>query len=168
MRRYPDVGHGTPAYLGHVDRYAHVNRTSTVALAVALLAGAVSTVAEAAPPPLSGASVIAFSAVGRGASAVPHLWLMDVDTGKRWQTSSGRYGEEQPSWAPGGERLVFARTRNVRVPASTARQLAPIITTLTISTRSMDGLTNAEGYDDAPAWSPRGGRIPAPLQGLTN
>lgn len=131
------------------------DRRLGVLLVVAAVIGAAAT-ARGAPATLTGPDVIAF---GAAQGRVPHIWLTDAASGARQRLTSGRYGEDSPSWSPGGTRLVFAETRRVRVPGLTEPQLMPVLAIMRLDTGSVRTITSGAALDESPSWSPDGRRI---------
>jgi Tol biopolymer transport system component len=134
-----------------------------VALSSVAAAGAAAGLASSSPQARSATAtasgVIVYSA-GATPSSVPHLRLLNVDTGARRPLATKRFAHSA-SWSPDGTRVVF---EDYGAHGSETTQLAVV----TLRTGSIHRLTRSPSLDESPAWSPNGGRIVfsrAPLAG---
>ena len=130
--------------------------TGIVAAWAAVLPGGPSAAARSS----SAASGLIVYSEGTTPISVPHLRLLNVDTGVGRSPAPRRLAHNAV-WSPDGTRLVF---EDYGAGGGQATHLA----VLTLRTGGIRSLTRGQALDEGPAWSPNGRRIVfsrAPLAG---
>lgn len=85
-----------------------------------------------------------------------HLYVMDLASGDVRQITSGRWDESDPAWSPDGERVAFSSNRTDDPDANTNSDIWVVSATNTDDGATLLRLTDYEGGDSQPTWSPDG------------
>jgi dipeptidyl aminopeptidase/acylaminoacyl peptidase len=96
---------------------------------------------------------------------IPHLWIVDVETGETRRLTDGPVPDEGPAWSPDGARVAFARNRRRDHDLHFRRD----VVVADVATGRVTPITAGSGsLYFSPAWLPDGesvavlgGRIPA-------
>jgi dipeptidyl aminopeptidase/acylaminoacyl peptidase len=97
-----------------------------------------------------------FNGAGYVYHAIPHLWLVDVETGEAKRLTNGPTAESDPAWSPDGTRIAFASNRrrdhDVRERSD--------ISVVDVETGRITAITaGPESAFGAPTWLPDGQTI---------
>ncbi len=85
-----------------------------------------------------------------------HLYVFDVKTKKLTQITSGRWDEGSPSWSPDGSRVAFVSNRTEDPDANSNSDLWVVSANNTDKGGTLVRITDYEGGDGGPTWSPDG------------
>jgi hypothetical protein len=88
------------------------------------------------------------------------LYVVDVEGGRPTRITGGETIDRDPAWSPGGSRIIFVRSKGLRVEEDPTLEHIPQI----YATDAPDGskvvrLTELPGSATHPAWAPDGSRI---------
>ena len=82
----------------------------------------------------------------------PHIYILDLKSGKLNQITSGPYDDSAPRWSPDGTRLLFVSNRTSDPDSNLNTDLFIV----PAEGGELRKLTTNEGSDETPAWSPDG------------
>ncbi len=85
-----------------------------------------------------------------------HLYLFDVKTKKLTQITSGRWDEGSPAWSPDGSKVAFVSNRTEDPDANSNSDLWVVSANNTDKGGTLVRITEYEGGDGGPTWSPDG------------
>ena len=77
------------------------------------------------------------------------IYVMDVQSGQRWDVSHHSADDSMPAWSPDGRQLAFLSDRDGNYE----------IYTVDFDGANIRRLTNSDAFDSSPAWTPDGKRI---------
>ncbi len=85
-----------------------------------------------------------------------HLYVFDLDTKVLQQITSGRWDEGSPAWSPDGTRVAFVSNRTADPDANSNNDIWVVSADNTDRGGTLVRITDYEGSDGSPAWSPDG------------
>jgi len=85
-----------------------------------------------------------------------HLFTLDLASKTLTQITSGRWDESQPAWGPDGKHIAFVSNRTEDPDANSNSDLWVVAADNTDQGATLLRLTDYEGGDSQPAWSPDG------------
>ncbi len=85
-----------------------------------------------------------------------HLYVFDVETKALTQITSGRWDEGSPAWSPDGTKITFASNRTYDPDANTNSDIWVVAADNTDKGGTLIRITDYEGGDGSPTWSPDG------------
>jgi dipeptidyl aminopeptidase/acylaminoacyl peptidase len=85
-----------------------------------------------------------------------HLYVFDVKSKTLTQITSGRWDEGSPAWSPDGSRVAFVSNRTEDPDANSNSDIWVVSAGNTDLGGTLIRITDYEGGDGAPAWSPDG------------
>ena len=85
-----------------------------------------------------------------------HLYVFDVKTKKLTQITSGRWDEGSPAWSPDGSKVAFVSNRTKDPDANSNSDLWVVSANNTDKGGTLVRITEYEGGDGGPTWSPDG------------
>ncbi len=85
-----------------------------------------------------------------------HLYVFDVETKALTQITSGRWDEGSPAWSPDGTKMAFASNRTGDPDANSNSDIWVVAADNTDKGGTLIRITDYEGGDGSPAWSPEG------------
>ncbi|MBT8396244.1 MAG: S9 family peptidase, partial [Gemmatimonadetes bacterium] len=85
-----------------------------------------------------------------------HLYVFDVTTKKLTQITSGRWDEGSPAWSPDGSKVAFSSNRTEDPDANSNSDIWVVSAGNTDKGGTLVRITDYEGGDGSPAWSPDG------------
>jgi dipeptidyl aminopeptidase/acylaminoacyl peptidase len=85
-----------------------------------------------------------------------HLYVLDLDSGRMRQVTSGDYEDSEPAWSPDGRTLAFVSDRSEEPDASYNTDLWLVPADSPDQGASLLQLTRNRGAEREPAWSPDG------------
>ncbi len=88
-----------------------------------------------------------------------HLYVFDVKTKELTQITSGRWDEGSPAWSPDGSRIAFASNRTDDPDANSNSDIWVVAANNTDKGGTLTRITDYEGGDGSPTWSPDGNWI---------
>ena len=88
-----------------------------------------------------------------------HLYVYDIAAKKATQITSGRWSEGSPSWSPDGGRIAFVSNRTQDPDANTNSDIWVVAADNPDKGATLLRITDYEGADGSPAWSPDGESI---------
>ncbi len=88
-----------------------------------------------------------------------HLYVLDVDSRKLTQITSGDYDDASPAWAPDGRRIAFASNRTTDPDGNYNTDIWVVDADGADPDKSLLRVTSNAGTDDAARWNPRGDRL---------
>lgn len=100
-----------------------------------------------------------FKRDGRGYltdSLQTHLYVYDIESKKLTQITSGRWSEGSPAWSPDGTRIAFTSNRTEDSDANSNSDIWVVAANNTDKGSTLLRITDYEGGDGSPAWSPDG------------
>ena len=100
-----------------------------------------------------------FKRDGRGYladSLQTHLYVYDIASKKLTQVTSGRWSEGSPAWSPDGARIAFVSNRTQDPDANSNSDIWVVAADNTDKGATLLRITDYEGSDGSPAWSPDG------------
>ncbi len=90
---------------------------------------------------------------------IPHLWLVDVDTGAAIRLTAGRAADREPAWSPDGTRIAFTSNRRRDADILSSRLDIHVVD---VASRAVTAITRGpRSMFMAPAWLPDGRTIAA-------
>lgn len=103
-----------------------------------------------------------FKRDGRGYltdSLQTHLYVYDVESKSLTQITSGRWSEGSPAWSPDGTRIAFVSNRTADSDANSNSDIWVVAADNTDEGATLLRITDYEGGDGSPSWSPDGNWI---------
>ena len=88
-----------------------------------------------------------------------HLYVFDVKAKKLTQITSGRWDEGNPAWSPDGTKVAFSSNRTEDPDANSNSDIWVVSANNTDKGGTLVRITDFNGSDGGPAWSPDGQRI---------
>ena len=88
-----------------------------------------------------------------------HLYVLDVETKKLTQITSGDYDDSEPAWSPDGQLIAFTSNRTENPDANYNTDVWIVAADNTDKGASLRQVTKNPGPDKRPAWSPDGKTI---------
>jgi len=88
-----------------------------------------------------------------------HLYVLDVETKKMAQITSGDFDDSGPRWSPDGTRIAFTSNRTEDPDANYNTDIWVVAADNTDKGQTLVQITTNPGPDSSPAWSPDGTRI---------
>ncbi len=85
-----------------------------------------------------------------------HLYVYDIASKKLTQITSGRWSESSPVWSPDGTRIAFVSNRTRDPDANSNSDIWVVAADNTDKGATLRRITDYEGGDGSPAWSPDG------------
>ncbi len=85
-----------------------------------------------------------------------HLYVFDVATKNTTQITSGDYDAGSPAWSPDGTRVAFMANRTENADGNANSDIWVVSADNTDKGASLIQVTNNQGSDSSPAWSPDG------------
>lgn len=85
-----------------------------------------------------------------------HLYVFDVESKKLTQITSGRWDEGSPAWSPDGMRIAFSSNRTDDPDANSNSDIWVVAADNTDKGGTLIRITDYEGGDGSPTWSPDG------------
>jgi len=85
-----------------------------------------------------------------------HLYVLDVDTKKMTQITSGDFDDSQPAWSPDGKMIAFTSNRTADPDANYNTDIWVVMADNQDKGRELRQITTNPGPDAFPAWSPDG------------
>jgi dipeptidyl aminopeptidase/acylaminoacyl peptidase len=100
-----------------------------------------------------------FKRDGRGYladSLQTHLYVYDIKAKKLTQITSGRWSEGSPAWSPDGSKIAFVSNRTADPDANSNSDIWAVSANNTDKGATLQRITDYEGGDGSPTWSPDG------------
>ena len=100
-----------------------------------------------------------FKRDGRGYltdSLQTHLYVYDIESKKLTQITSGRWSEGSPAWSPDGTRIAFTSNRTEDSDANSNSDIWVVGADNPDKGSTLLRITDYEGGDGSPSWSPDG------------
>jgi dipeptidyl aminopeptidase/acylaminoacyl peptidase len=88
-----------------------------------------------------------------------HLYVFEVASKKLTQITSGRWDEGSPAWSPDGSKVAFSSNRTQDPDANSNSDIWVVSAKNTDKGGTLVRVTDYEGSDGSPAWSPDGSWI---------
>lgn len=85
-----------------------------------------------------------------------HLYVLEVESKELTQITSGRWDEGSPAWSPDGSRVAFVSNRTEDPDANSNSDIWVVSASNTDMGGTLVRITEYEGGDGGPAWSPDG------------
>jgi dipeptidyl aminopeptidase/acylaminoacyl peptidase len=85
-----------------------------------------------------------------------HLYVYDIASKKLTQITSGPWDEGSPAWSPDGTRIAFVSNRTEDPDANSNNDIWVVAADNTDEGATLLRITEYEGSDGSPAWSPDG------------
>ena len=85
-----------------------------------------------------------------------HLYVYDIASKKLTQITSGRWDEGSPAWSPDGTRIAFVSNRTEDPDANSNDDIWVVAASNTDQGATLQRITDYQGGDGSPAWSPDG------------
>ncbi len=85
-----------------------------------------------------------------------HLYVFDVKSKQLTQITSGRWDEGSPAWSPDGSKVAFVSNRTEDPDANSNSDIWVVSASNTDMGGTLIRITDYEGGDGGPAWSPDG------------
>ncbi|MFC1660154.1 prolyl oligopeptidase family serine peptidase [Gemmatimonadota bacterium] len=85
-----------------------------------------------------------------------HLYVFDVESKDLSQITSGRWDEGSPTWSPDGSKIAFVSNRTEDPDANSNSDIWVVSADNTDRGGTLIRITDYEGGDGSPAWSPDG------------
>jgi len=85
-----------------------------------------------------------------------HLYVFDVESEELTQITSGRWDEGSPAWSPDGSKVAFVSNRTTDPDANSNSDIWVVSATNTDKGGTLVRVTDYEGGDGGPVWSPDG------------
>ncbi len=88
-----------------------------------------------------------------------HLYVLDMDSKKMTQITSGDFDDSQPAWSPDGALIAFTSNRTEEPDSNYNTDIWVVAADNQNRGRELLQITTNPGPDTSPAWSPEGGLI---------
>jgi Tol biopolymer transport system component len=85
-----------------------------------------------------------------------HIHVLDIESGKVSQLTSGDYDDSQPAWSPDGKSIAFTSNRTENPDSNYNTDIWRVSADPEKAPASLVQVTDTEGADSSPAWSPDG------------
>jgi len=85
-----------------------------------------------------------------------HIYLFDVTSSELKQLTSGDYDHAQAVWSPDGSRIAFASNRSENPDSNYNTDIWVVRSDLEKARAELVRVSNSQGPDSSPAWSPDG------------
>lgn len=85
-----------------------------------------------------------------------HLYVFDIASKELTQITSGRWDEGSPAWSPDGSKIAFVSNRTEDPDANSNSDIWVVAADNTDKGSTLLRITEYEGGDGSPAWSPDG------------
>ena len=85
-----------------------------------------------------------------------HIHVLDIESGKVSQLTSGDYDDSQPTWSPDGKFIAFTSNRTENPDSNYNTDIWRVSADPEKAPASLVQVTVTEGADSNPAWSPDG------------
>ena len=85
-----------------------------------------------------------------------HLYVLELASEELTQITSGRWDESQPSWSPDGRSIAFVSNRTEDPDANSNSDIWVVSASNSDEGETLLRLTDYQGGDSQPAWSPDG------------
>ena len=114
---------------------------------------------KTAPPWVVTRKQIKTDYVGYLDSRRTHLFVLDVETKKTTQITSGDFDDSEPSWSPDGTRIAFTSNRTADPDSNYNTDIWVVTADNRDKGQELLQITSNPGPDSSPAWSPDGKTI---------
>ena len=88
-----------------------------------------------------------------------HLFVLDIETKKMTQITSGDFDDSEPTWSPDGKHIAFTSNRTADPDSNYNTDIWVVAADNTDRGKTLRQITTNPGPDGSPAWSPDGTRI---------
>ena len=88
-----------------------------------------------------------------------HLYVLEVESKKLTQITSGDYDDSEPAWSPDGKLIAFVSNRSEDPDANYNTDIWLVAAETPDGGGTLRQVTTNPGPDSAPAWSPDGSKI---------
>lgn len=85
-----------------------------------------------------------------------HLYVYDIEAKALTQITSGRWSEGSPAWSPDGTKIAFVSNRTADPDANSNSDIWVVAADNTDKGATVQRITDYDGGDGSPAWSPDG------------